>query len=153
MYNWQMFIQKKCPKASSGKQMPNNVIVLIRGSCMGDSVIPFCYAILQSCQLSQPLKHKNTGQQSLCHYKIFFMHRSLVISSSPFQSAYARLNPYDRQHHCEKQIPYDIHGKSILLLGHRGACINLLQDAIALLIYELINYVHSFCSNIFHLNG
>jgi hypothetical protein len=26
------------------------------------------------------------------------------------------------------------------------------QDAIAVLIYELINYVHSFCSNIFHLN-
>ena len=81
------------------------------------------------------------------------MQRSLVKSVSLIQPSCVRLNPHDRQHHCEKQIPYDIHGKSILLLGHRGACINLLQDAIALLIYELINYVHSFCSNIFHLNG
>jgi len=75
--------------------------------------------------LSQALKHKNTGQQSLCHYKIFFMQRSRGISSSPFQPSCARLNPYDRQHHCEKQIPYDIHGKSILLLGHLGACMYL----------------------------
>jgi hypothetical protein len=35
------------------------------------------------------------------------------------------LNPYDRQHHCEKHIPYDIRGKSILLLGHLGACMYL----------------------------
>jgi len=27
---------------------------------------------------------------------------------------------------------------------------NLSEDAIALLIYGLINYVHSFCSNMFH---
>ena len=72
----------------------------------------------------------------------------LVKSSSFVQSAYARLNPYDRQYHCEKKIPYDIRGKSILLLGHLGACMHSpLQDVIALLIYELINYVHSFCSN------
>jgi hypothetical protein len=34
------------------------------------------------------------------------------------------LNPYDRQYHCEKKIPYDIRGKSILLLGHLGACMH-----------------------------
>jgi hypothetical protein len=45
----------------------------------------------------------------------------LVKSSSPFQSSCARLNPYDRRCHCEKQIPYDIHDKSMLLLGHLGA--------------------------------
>jgi len=48
----------------------------------------------------------------------------LVKSSSFVQSAYARLNPYDRQYHCEKKIPYDIRGKSILLLGHLGACMH-----------------------------
>ena len=50
------------------------------------------------------------------------MPRSLLVKSSSLsQSACARLNAYDRQYHCEKQIPYDIHGKSILLLGHLGA--------------------------------
>jgi hypothetical protein len=45
----------------------------------------------------------------------------LVRSTSLVRLACARLNPYDRQYHCEKQIPYDIRGKSILLLGHLGA--------------------------------
>jgi hypothetical protein len=45
----------------------------------------------------------------------------LVKSSSLFQSSCARLNPYDLQHHCEKEIPSCIHGTSILLLGHLGA--------------------------------
>jgi len=45
----------------------------------------------------------------------------LAKSSLLFQSARARLNPYDRRYHCEKQIPFCIHGKSILLLGHLGA--------------------------------
>jgi hypothetical protein len=52
----------------------------------------------------------------------FFMQRSLVKSVSLFQPSCVRLNPHDRQRHCEKQIPYDIHGKSTLLLGHLGAC-------------------------------
>jgi hypothetical protein len=81
------------------------------------------------------------------------MQWSLVRLVSLFQPSCVQLNPYDHQHHCEKQIPYDIHGKSILLLGHLGALCNLPQDAIALLIYELINYVHSFCSNIFHFKS
>ena len=46
---------------------------------------------------------------------------SLVKSASFFQPACARLNSYGRQYHCEKQTPYDIHGKSILLLGRQGA--------------------------------
>src|SRR5215210_2118665 len=76
----------------------------------------------------------------------------LVKSSSPAQSVCAQLNPYDHRYHCGKKISFCIHDKSILLLGHRGACMYLIcsstpQDAIALLIYELINYIHSFCSN------
>jgi hypothetical protein len=81
-----------------------------------------------------------------------FMQRSLVKSMSLFQPPCVRLNPHDHQHHCEKQILYDIHDKSTLLLGHLGALCNSPQDAIALLIYEVINYIHSFCSNIFHFN-
>jgi hypothetical protein len=50
-------------------------------------------------------------------------------SSSPFQSACVRLNPYDLQHHCEKQIPFCIHDKSILLLGHLGAFYRRIEDA------------------------
>ena len=76
-------------------------------------------------------------------------------SSSFFQSSCARLNPYGHQHHCEKQIPSCIHDKSILLLGHLGACVYYISlflfavDVIALL-YKLINYLDSFCSNIFY---
>ena len=51
-----------------------------------------------------------------------FMQRSLVKLVSLFQPCCVHLNPYDRQHHCEKQTPYDILGKSILLLDHLGAC-------------------------------
>jgi hypothetical protein len=45
----------------------------------------------------------------------------LLISSLPFQSSCARLNSYDLQHHCEKQILFCIPGNSILLLDHLGA--------------------------------
>jgi hypothetical protein len=77
---------------------------------------------------------------------------SLVKSASFFQPACVRLNSYGLQHHCEKQTPYDIHGRSILLLGRQDACVYISsQDRIALLIYGLINYLDSFCSNIFHL--
>jgi hypothetical protein len=80
------------------------------------------------------------------------MQTSLVKSASFFQLDCVRLNSYGRQHHCEKQTPYDIHGKSILLLGRQGACIYISpQHRIALLIYGLINYLDSFCSIIFHL--
>jgi hypothetical protein len=76
----------------------------------------------------------------------------LGISSSPAQSTCVRLNLYGHRYHCEKKISFCIHDKSILLLGHMGACVYVSppptsQDTIALLIYELINYVHSFCSN------
>ena len=80
------------------------------------------------------------------------MQRSLVKSMSLFQPPCVRLSRHDHQHHCEKQIPYDIHGKSTLLLDHLGALCNSPQDAIALLICEVINYIHSFSSNIFHFN-
>jgi hypothetical protein len=53
------------------------------------------------------------------------MQTSLVKSASFFQLACARLNSCGHQHHCEKQRPYDIHGKSILFLGRQGACIYL----------------------------
>jgi hypothetical protein len=49
------------------------------------------------------------------------MQTSLVKSESFLQPACARLIPYGRQYHCEKQTPYDTHGKSILLLGRQGA--------------------------------
>jgi hypothetical protein len=55
---------------------------------------------------------------------IIIMPMSQVVkypSSSFLQSAYARLNPYGRRHHYEKEISLCIHDKSILLLGHRGA--------------------------------
>ena len=42
-------------------------------------------------------------------------------SSSLSQSFCAPLNPYGRQYHCEKEILFCIHDKSILLLGHLGA--------------------------------
>jgi hypothetical protein len=80
-----------------------------------------------------------------------------LMKSSPFQSSCARLNPYGLQHHCEKQIPFCIHDKSILLLGRLDALSVYLsfslcaEDAIALL-YELINDLHSFCSTIFYLS-
>jgi hypothetical protein len=83
----------------------------------------------------------------------FIMQTPLVKSASFFQLVCARLNSCGHQHHYEKQRPYDIHGKSILLLGRQGACIISSQVRIALLIYGLINYVDSFCSNIFHLLG
>ena len=54
---------------------------------------------------------------------------SLVKSASFFQPACARLNSYGLQHHCEKQTPYDIHGKSILLLDHLGAFYSRIGDA------------------------
>jgi hypothetical protein len=65
-------------------------------------------------------------------------------SSSFLQSACARLNPYGRRHHYEKEISLCIHDKSILLLGHRGA-----YDMNAFSghwIYWLTNRVHSFSS-------
>src|SRR5215212_9453793 len=84
----------------------------------------------------------------------FITQTSRVKSASFFQPACVRLNSYDLQHHCEKQTPCDIHDRSILLLGRQGALIYLSsQDRIALLIYGLINYLDSFCSNIFHLLG
>jgi hypothetical protein len=55
----------------------------------------------------------------------FIMQMSLVKSASFFQLACAHSNSYGHQHHCEKQTPYDIRGKSILLLGRQGACIYL----------------------------
>jgi hypothetical protein len=55
------------------------------------------------------------------------MQRSLVKSESLFQPSYVRLNFYDRQYRCEKQIPYDIRGKSKLLLDPLGALCNLLR--------------------------
>jgi len=72
----------------------------------------------------QALKHKVQGN-SLNNIMTFIMQTSLVKSASFFQLACARLNSYGHQHHCEKQTPYDIHGKSILLLGRQGACIYL----------------------------
>jgi hypothetical protein len=33
------------------------------------------------------------------------------------------LNPYGHLYHCGKKISFCIHDKSILLLGHMGACI------------------------------
>jgi hypothetical protein len=53
----------------------------------------------------------------------------LVKSSSPFQSSCGWLDPYGRQHRCEKQIPYDIHDKSMLLLDHLGAFYGRIRDA------------------------
>jgi hypothetical protein len=46
----------------------------------------------------------------------------LVKPASFFQSSCVLLNPYDRPHHCGKEISFCIHGKSILLLGHLDAC-------------------------------
>jgi len=49
------------------------------------------------------------------------MQRFLEKSVLPFQYSYVHLNPYDHLCHYEKQIPYDILGKSTLLLDHQGA--------------------------------
>ena len=46
-------------------------------------------------------------------------------SSSPFQSSCVLLNAHDLQYRCEKQIPFCIHDKSILLLGHLDAYLSL----------------------------
>jgi hypothetical protein len=54
-------------------------------------------------------------------YNIIMPMSPLAKSSLPFQSACVRLNPYGRRYHCEKQIPFCIHDKSILLLGRLGA--------------------------------
>ena len=51
----------------------------------------------------------------------FIMQTSLVKSESFLQPACARLIPYGRQYHCEKQTLYGTHGKSILLLGRQDA--------------------------------
>ena len=52
---------------------------------------------------------------------VMSMSQVMKYSSSFLQSACAQLNPYDRRYHYGKKIPYDIRGKSILLLGHLGA--------------------------------
>jgi hypothetical protein len=52
-----------------------------------------------------------------------FMQRSLVKSVSLFQPSYVRLSSCDRRYRCEKQISYDIRGKSIPLLGPPDACV------------------------------
>lgn len=53
---------------------------------------------------------------------IMSMSQVVRYSSSFLQSACAQLNPYGRRYHCGKEISFCIHDKSILLLGHRGAC-------------------------------
>lgn len=49
------------------------------------------------------------------------MSQVVKYSSSFLQSVCVRLNPYDLQHHCGKEISFCIRDKSILLLGHLGA--------------------------------
>jgi|RhiMetdeSRZDD1v2_1073273.scaffolds.fasta_scaffold417261_3 hypothetical protein len=41
----------------------------------------------------------------------------------------AQLNPYGGQYHYEKQMPFCIHDKSILLLGHLGPFYGRIRDA------------------------
>jgi hypothetical protein len=41
----------------------------------------------------------------------------------------AQLNPYGDQYHYEKQMPFCIHDKSILLLGHLGPFYGHIRDA------------------------
>lgn len=85
------------------------------------------------------------------------MPRSQVKSSTLFQSFCGHLTSHGHQHHCEKQIQPCIHDTSIPLLDRLGAfvCIYPLsasEEAIALL-YELINDLDGFCSNIFYSNS
>ena len=84
-------------------------------------MILFWPLYIESARYSKPGIIKMKGLQLLCIIR-FFMQRSLVKSVSLFQSSHAHLNSYDRQYRCEKQIPYDIRDKSILLLDHQGAC-------------------------------
>jgi hypothetical protein len=63
----------------------------------------------------------------------------LVKSSWLFQSACARLNPYDLRYHCGKQIPFYIHGRPILFLGHLGAY-NINSPKMDTYVIEFITY-------------
>ena len=46
------------------------------------------------------------------------------------------VKPYGGQYHCEKQIPFCIHDKSILLLGHLGPFYDH-RRCIVVLLYKL----------------